>query len=619
MSTSIEAPGLIDRVPSELRSPGVTIIDVFWDRARSGRGQPALHWSSGAGWQAMTWADYAQAVSEVALALRELGLRAGDRVGILAGNRPEWHIVDVAILASGMVSVPVYATNAANQVAYVLQHSGARACFVEDDDQLAKVLLHRGELTALQHVVVIEPAEPRHDGFAQPLSQLRALGAAKQAGQPDAFGQLVDALSPSDLATIVYTSGTTGRPKGAMITHANLMATMRSLTSLIELRPTDRFLSFLPLSHITERCVSHFGQLASGGQTWFARSLATVATDLQTCRPTLFFAVPRVWEKFRDGVLEHVEAQHGVRRALAERYLAVTTARDKVGHRGALSFATEVQRRSLDAIVGRAIRRQLGLDKARILSCGAAPVHPGLLRWFHAIGLPIAEGYGQTEVSLCTSLNPAEAIRIGTVGRPIPGVSVRIAADGEILVKGPNVCVGYWHDKAATNALIDRDGWLHTGDLGSVDDLGYLSVSGRKKDLIITAYGKNIQPEEIETRLRVEPLISQAVVVGDDRPYLTALLTIDTQAAAEWAEREGRSLDPEALTDDDGLRQAVGRSVDRANADHAHAEGIKRWVLLPGELTIAGGELTPTLKVKRNVVVQRYQELIDELYASTTN
>jgi len=251
-----------------------------------------------------------------------------------------------------------------------------------------------------------------------------------------------------------------------------------------------------------------------------------------------------------------------------------------------------------------------------MLSCGAAPVHPGLLRWFHAIGLPIAEGYGQTEVSLCTSLNPAEAIRIGTVGRPIPGVSVRIAADGEILVRGPNVCVGYWHDKAATDALIDRDGWLHTGDLGSVDDLGYLSVTGRKKDLIITAYGKNIQPEEIETRLRVEPLISQAVVVGDDRPYLTALLTIDTQAAAEWAGREGRSLDPEALTDDEGLRETVGRSVARANADHAHAEGIKRWALLPGELTIAGGELTPTLKVKRNVVVQRYQELVDELYAT---
>ena len=460
----------------------------------------------------------------------------------------------------------------------------------------------------------MEQVEPLDDGFTQPLSQLRAVGASRREREPDAFGQMVDAVSPSDLATIVYTSGTTGRPKGAMITHANLMATMRSLTSLIELRPTDRFLSFLPLSHITERCVSHFGQLASGGETWFARSLATVATDLRACRPTLFFAVPRVWEKFRDGILEHVEAQHGVRRALAQRYLAVATATREDGHRRH-RLVTEAQRLPLDRIVGKTIRQQLGLDQARMLSCGAAPVHPGLLRWFHAIGLPIAEGYGQTEVSLCTSLNPVDEIRIGTVGRPIPGVSVRIADDGEILVKGPNVCVGYWHDQPATDALIDRDGWLHTGDLGRLDDVGYLSVTGRKKDLIITAYGKNIQPEEIETRLRVEPLISQAVVVGDDRPYLTALLTIDAQAAAEWAGREGRSLDPEALADDDGLREEVGRSVDRANAEHAHAEGIRRWAILPGELTIAGGEVTPTLKVKRNVVVQRYQELIDELYA----
>jgi long-chain acyl-CoA synthetase len=400
-----------------------------------------------------------------------------------------------------------------------------------------------------------------------------------------------------------------------MITHANLMATMRSLSALIDLRPIDRYLYFLPLSHITERCVSHFGQLASGGETWFARSLATVASDLQACRPPLFFAVPRVWEKFRDGVLEHVDAQHGVRRALAQRYLSVAMGTG-TGKPLPVRFVTDAQRMLLDRVVGRTIRRQLGLDEARMLSCGAAPVHPGLLRWFDAIGLPIAEGYGQTEVSLCTSLNPVDDIRIGTVGRPIPGVSVRIADDGEILVKGPNVCVGYWHDQAATDALIDRDGWLHTGDIGSLDDLGYLSVTGRKKDLIITAYGKNIQPEEIETRLRVEPLISQAVVVGDDRPYLTALLTIDTQTAADWAEREGRSLDREALANDDGLREEIGRSVARANAEHAHAEGIKRWAILPSDLTLAGGELTPTLKVKRNVVVQRYQELIDELYAT---
>jgi long-chain acyl-CoA synthetase len=257
----------------------------------------------------------------------------------------------------------------------------------------------------------------------------------------------------------------------------------------------------------------------------------------------------------------------------------------------------------------------MGLDRARILSSGAAPVHPDLLRWFHGLGLPIAEGYGQTEVTLCTTLNPADDIRIGTVGRPIPGVELHIADDGEILVRAPNVCQGYWGNPKATAALIDADGWLHTGDLGTVDADGYLRISGRKKELIITAYGKNISPSEIETALRHEPLISQAVVVGDDRPFLTALLTLDADAAAEWAEREGRTLTVSALVEDEALRAAVADAVERVNGLHSHAEGIRRWRLLPHDLTVAAGELTPTLKVRREVVTGTFGDLIEEMYA----
>jgi long-chain acyl-CoA synthetase len=242
-------------------------------------------------------------------------------------------------------------------------------------------------------------------------------------------------------------------------------------------------------------------------------------------------------------------------------------------------------------------------------------VHPDLLRWFHGLGIPIAEGYGQTEVSLCTSTNTPSDTRIGSVGRPIPGVSVRIADDGEILVRGDNVCAGYWHDEAATNDLIDTDGWLHSGDLGRVDRDGYLHVTGRKKDLIVTAYGKNISPEEIETHLRVEPLIAQAVVIGDNRPYLTALLTIDAQAVADWAAAQGRSLDMEALADDSDLHAELRQAIERVNALHSHAEGIRRWRVLPHDLTMARGELTPTLKVKRNVVVARWADLIEQMYA----
>jgi long-chain acyl-CoA synthetase len=271
---------------------------------------------------------------------------------------------------------------------------------------------------------------------------------------------------------------------------------------------------------------------------------------------------------------------------------------------------------ALDRTIGALLRRKLGLDQARLLASGAAPVHPDLLRWFHGIGLPILEGYGQTEVSLCTSLNPVDDIRIGTVGRPIPGVEVRIADDGEILVHGPTVCAGYWRDEASTAELVDGEGWLHSGDLGALDGDGYLRVSGRKKDLIINAYGKNISPSELETALRNEPLISQAVVIGNGRPFLTALLTLDVGAAADWAAKEGRTLDVESLVEDRALQQAVGDAVERVNASHSHVEAVRRWRLLPHDLTVTGNELTATLKVRRERVIDEFADVVEEMYAA---
>lgn len=282
-----------------------------------------------------------------------------------------------------------------------------------------------------------------------------------------------------------------------------------------------------------------------------------------------------------------------------------------------MTTAEQVTYRALHQTIGTMLRRKLGLDQARMLSSGAAPVHPDLLRWFQGIGLPIAEGYGQTEVTLCTTLNPTDDIRVGTVGKAIPGVELRIAEDGEILVKAPNVCLGYWNNPKATAELIDPEGWLYTGDLGSLDGDGYLTISGRKKDLIITAYGKNIAPSEIETALRHEGLISQAVVIGDDRPFLTALLTLDADAAADWAAQAGRSLTVDALIEDEGLRTAMDEAVERVNTQHSHAEGIRRWRLLPHDLSVANGELTPTLKVRREVVTKKFSELIEEMYAES--
>jgi long-chain acyl-CoA synthetase len=592
---------------------GDTIARVFRATARAHPHRPALWWRDENEWSALTWSEYEIAVDEVAAGLASQKLDVGARVAILSTNRPEWHIADLAVMSMGLVTVPVYPTSAASQVAYILRHSGARVCIVEDVNQLSKVLLARSELTDLEAIVLIAGGEGLDDGFVRALDDVRADGRGLLERDPTLVDRVRDAVTGDRLATLVYTSGTTGLPKGAMLTHANIMATMRSIRSFVDVRPNDRFLSFLPLSHITERSISHFGQISGGAETWFARSFATVAEDLRTCRPTLFFAVPRVWEKFREGIVDEVDEMGGLSHALAARFLAGAAA--PVHRSGSSAVVAAAEHAVLDRVVGRAIRRQLGLDQARILACGAAPVAPGLLTWFDRIGLPVAEGYGQTEVSLCTSANRPDAIHIGTVGPPVPGVSVRVCDDGEILVRGENVCAGYWRDEAATAAVIDASGWLHTGDLGRIDADGYLTVTGRKKDLIVTSYGKNISPEEIETRLRMEPIVSQAVVIGDGRPFLTALITLDDQAAAEWAQREGRDLDVEALTEDPDLQAEVARAVKNTNAEHSHAEGIRRWRLLPHDLTLAAGELTPTLKVKRAVVTDHYRDLVEEMYA----
>ena len=454
----------------------------------------------------MTWATYGRAIDEAAAGLDALGIEHGDRVAILSWNRPEWQEADLGTLSLGAISVPVYPTSAAPQVGYVLEHSASRVCFVEDAEQLSRVLAQRDRLPALEHVVVLGERVPQDDPLLLSFEGLRALGAQALDRDPDVVARARHSIKPDDVATIVYTSGTTGPPKGAVLTHANIMAMLRSVTALVPLSPADRFLSFLPLSHITERSVSHFGLIASGGETWFARSISTVAEDLPDCRPTIFFAVPRVWEKIREGVENRVGRLTGVRGRAARAYLSLAFRRAReLETQKHMPFPTKLAWLALDRTVGAQLRAQLGLDRTRITVSGAAPIHPDLVRWFNGVGLPLAEGYGQTEVALATTMNPPGASRVGTVGPPLPGVSVRIADDGEILIKGENVCAGYWHDEDATHALIDEDGWLRSGDLGAFDDHGYLRITGRKKDLIITAHGKNISPQNIETDLAADP------------------------------------------------------------------------------------------------------------------
>lgn len=598
-------------------APDTTIVDVFRDNARVLADRPALrHWVDG-DWAVISWAEYDADVRRVTAGLAELGVEHGDRVGILSSNRVEWHEADLGILTGAGVTVPVYSTSASSQVAYMLGHAGTKVVFVENAQQLSKVLLRRHELPDLEHVVLFDTEDGLDGDVILSWGDVLALGDQRLAREPSLPDDRARTIAPADLATLVYTSGTTGPPKGTMITHGNVMATIRSITRVIDITPADRFISFLPLSHIAERVVSDFGQIVAGGETWFSRSLATIREDMPACRPTIFFAVPRVWEKLRDGIVDSVRHERGPARVVAGEYLELAQRAAAAAANGErLATRDRALLAALDATVGRAMRHKLGLDKARMLVSGAAPIHPDLLRFFAAIGLEIAEVYGQTEDCGPTSLNPPDRIKIGTVGPPLPGVEVRIADDdGEILVRGGNVCAGYFKDPDATAALIDGEGWMHSGDLGMFDADGYLLITGRKKDLIINSAGKNISPQEIETRLRFEPLISQAVVVGDGRPYLTALLALDGEVLARWAAERGGLGSMEDLAHDPHLLDAVQRSVDRVNEQHSRIEGIKRWALLPHELTIDRGELTPTMKVKRQVVIERYAEVVEQLYA----
>jgi long-chain acyl-CoA synthetase len=589
--------------------PDETIVHRFRQRVRHGGQRTALrHRPLGTGqWETISWGEYGSAVGDVAAGLIASGVALGDCLAILASNRPSWHISDLGIMMAGAVSVPIYPTSSSSQVAYVLADSGSRICFVDDAEQLAKVVLHLDELPDLERVILMEP----NGGFDRPglVVTMAELCDVRDADRRAVEARL-DTILADDLASLVYTSGTTGPPKGARLSHGNITWTIDSVDSLVHLTPSDRWLSYLPLSHIAERLTSHFGQIAAGGETWFAGSLATVPDDLRACRPTIFMAVPRVWQKLHDSIMSKARrAPVSLDRVLES---AATSAPDP--GRSLASLVRHTALFGFDHSLAPLIRRSIGLDRARLLVSSAAPIHPDLIRWFHGIGLPIAEVYGQTEDCGPATMNVPEAIRIGSVGRPIPGLEACVADDGELLFRGGSVCDGYHRLPDASAQLIDDDGWMHSGDIGIIDDDGFVWITGRKKDIIINAAGQNVAPAEIESRLTMEPLIGQAVVVGDGRRYLTGLLALDTEAAATWARDHRDFADMSQLAHDQRIRDEIGAAVERVNQCHAPVEQLKYWRLLPEPLSVENGELTPTMKVKRNVVSDRYADIIDAMY-----
>ncbi len=598
---------------------GDTITSRFHRQVeRSGDAVAMRYRDEATEWADITWTEYGRAAREVACGLASLGVDVDDAVCILSRNRPEWHEADLGGLCAGARTVPIYATNSPNQVAYIAQHSGARVMFVDGENQLRKVEKVRQELPDLLHAVVMDDYPESADGFVLSLPALRERGAAFDAEHRGEYERRRQTASPEDVATIVYTSGTTGPPKGAMLTHSNVIWTCGSLLQVFqEEEGTGRRLSYLPLSHIAERITSEMQQVYIGCQVWFAESLDTVARDLVECKPTAFFAVPRVWEKFHAGIMGKLAQAPLEQRQTAEGAIAISTAVVEMRQDGdepipeMLHGLEEAEERLF-----KPVRAALGFDRCEFFVTGAAPINPEIIKFFHAIGIPIAEVYGQTEGTGPTSLNPKERIKIGSVGPAIPGVEVRIAEDGEILVRGGNVFKGYFNNPAATEEMLEG-GWMHTGDVGELDQDGYLRITDRKKDLIITAQGKNVAPQELETQLKYHPLISQAVVVGDRRPYLVALVTLDGEAVAKFAAERGLEGgdDLAAMASHPDVEQAVAGAVEAVNSDFSRAEQLKKWKILHRDFLQEEDEITPTLKVRRRAIIQRYDAEIESLYA----
>jgi long-chain acyl-CoA synthetase len=564
-------------------------------------------------WFELSYQDLGDRIQNLSLGLRELGVAPGDRVGILSENRPEWAIADYACLTARCIDVPIYPTLPARQVEYNLTDSGAVALFVSSRQQLEKVLAIRERLPALRHIITFDP-----DAGAQGVLKLEEVYAKGRAVRQKRTNWRSEALQakPDDLATLIYTSGTTGDAKGVMLTHGNIASNVTTCCKLFSFKEGDECLSFLPLSHIFERMFGHYCMLHSGVIINYAESVDTVAADMQRWRPMLMASVPRLYEKIYGRVLDTVRKGSPLRQRLffwgkqvGERAVEVRLA----GRR--LSPALAAQLWLADRLVFRKLRARTG-GRIRFFISGGAPLSADIAKFFHAAGMPILEGYGLTETSPVIAVNTFQHMRLGTVGLPIPGVQVKVAPDGEIVTRGPNVMAGYYKKPQATAEALDGELWFHTGDIGMLDPDGFLQITDRKKDLIVTAGGKNIAPQPIESLAKTCKFVSNAVMLGDRRPFPIMLVVCNLETLAAWAKQEGLAVaNAERLLELAEVQSKMEREIRTTLSDLAGFEMPKKLVLLPRDFSVEAGELTPTLKVKRRVVEQRHREAVEALYA----
>ncbi len=552
-------------------------------------------------WATVTWAEHVGRVNALARKLIDLDTQPGERVAILCENRPEWLVSDLAIQSAGGVSVGIYTTSSAKQVRYVLEHSGAVGLILENAEQIEKWLEIRDSLPNVRWVIAIEP-----EGFDEVLAWDEVLAEAEglYARDPGPVDERINTLTPDDTALLMYTSGTTGHPKGVMLSHKNLLWAVDTLTQTFGYAKDDEIISYLPLSHVVERSGSYC-HLAAGFPISFVENLDTFAQDLQEVRPTVLFAVPRVWEKMHSLVELHMREAHPFKRGVYNWAMRAVRGSEGGGNAVAAPLA--------NLLVIHWLKVRLGLDRVRLAVSGAAPISPRILLYFRSLGIDVREGYGMTENVALASIHQ-DAFKLGTVGTPFPGVEIRIAEDGEILTRSPGTFEGYFNDPEATAEAMDGD-WLRTGDVGELDEDGHLRITDRKKDIIITAGGKNIAPQKIENLLKASVFVNDAVVIGDGRKYLVALLVLDEDNISTWARDHGLSYTTYSdLAGHEEVRRLLEGEVAEVNKQLARVETIKRFAVLPKRLYYEDGEVTATLKVKRSSLAKKYADLIDSLY-----
>jgi long-chain acyl-CoA synthetase len=592
-----------------------TMVHVLHEQATRFEHRPALWTRRGKTYVPTSWREYAQRVTRFALGLHALGFQAQGTLAIQSFNREEWLVADLAAMALQGVPVGIYTTSSPEQVEYILQHSEAEFVLVENAKYLAGVLALRERLPRLRHIIVMDAPTPLPEGVLR-YSDVMEKGTGADEGP---YWERVNALEKDGLATLIYTSGTTGNPKGVMLSHHNMVWTAEKLLQAANFGAEEkRMLSYLPLSHIAEQVISLHAPLLAGGQVYFADSIDSVPQNLKEVRPTFFFGVPRVWEKFKARAEEGFRALPSVRqkvlawaRGVATQYHTLALRHEKV------PLPLEAQYRLARRLVFVPLHQRIGFDQVEYFSVGAAPISRDVLDFFASIDVIMREVWGMSELTGPAAINTTEATRLGSVGRPMVGVEIRIAEDGEILVRGGNVCMGYYREPGATAELLEG-GWLHTGDVGVLDGEGFAHITGRKKEIIVTSGGKKTAPSNIELLLKGVPPVSQAVVIGERRNFLVALLTLDTEAAKKLAREKGWPEDMRELARDSRLRQYLEQAIDRdVNPKLARFESIKRISILPEDFSVQSGEMTPTLKVRRSAVEKKHAALIDALYAES--